>query len=207
MLVYVLGVYCLLRNLIVCALTSIAVLLSGCADDGLDPDSGMRADVRMSSSRPDGAADDSGQATDAEPMVDSGQMDAAAAQDAEPPDTGVHEDASIPDVITAMDADSPPDASSALDASTFPDAALTCGSIGNSCASDTDCAGLSCKLPQGICMPNVIETCGGFAGAQCPAVIPECHYYTGADYGPCFTAFEKNCVCSSAARLVVIGCP
>ena len=206
MLVYVLGVYWLLRNSIVCVLSFSILLFSSCTNGSIDPDSAMTLDAKPTSSRPDRAVQDSGSEMDAELIVDSGSMDAASV-DAEPQDTGVYEDASIPDVMMLMDADSPSDAGSILDSSTFPDAAMTCGSIGNSCASDTDCGGLSCKLPQGICMPNVIATCGGFAGQQCPAAIPECHFYTGADYGPCFTAFEESCVCSSAARIIVIGCP
>ena len=122
--------------------------------------------------------------------------------DAQSQDAEAREDASM-----TMDATSNEDSGMSVDSGSSSDAGLSCGSIGNSCSSDADCAGLSCKLPQGVCMPLVVATCGGFAGQQCPSTIPQCHYYIGADYGPCFTLFEESCVCSSAARSVVAGCP
>lgn len=141
-------------------------------------------------------------------VMDAGElMDAAFVMDAES-----HPDATASvDAMVIMDAVVNVDAMVLMDAASSPDAGSTCGTVGNTCASSSACAGFMCKLPQGICVPNTVDTCGGFAGAQCPSSRPNCMYFVQADYGPCYTDVEKDCICRSAARSVYLtgslGCP
>lgn len=75
------------------------------------------------------------------------------------------------------------------------DAGASCGLLGTACSGSDDCGpNLFCGFP-GICVP--IPECGGFVMASCPNTSPICLYYTGADIGPCFTQFERNCVCNN----------
>jgi hypothetical protein len=122
--------------------------------------------------------------SDAEPM-DADPMDADP-PDLGPPDTGA------PDIGT-------PDTGA-------PDTGVGCNGYGDLCLDNSQCsAGLSCV--QSICMPAVVPECGGFVGTPCPANLPSCLYYAGADYGACFTDTERACICAHPLASAVFACP
>ncbi len=78
------------------------------------------------------------------------------------------------------------------------DGGFNCGALGTGCSAAAVCPGqLSCTDPPGICIPEARATCGGFAGAMCPGNYPVCIFYDGADYGPCFTPQERDCICAT----------
>lgn len=114
-----------------------------------------------------------------------GDIDAGEARDA-----GDSPDAAVSDAGT--DASMPPS-----DAGPAPDAGPgECHErLGVPCSTSADCgAGFECEI--GRCRPQGRELCGGFAGAPCTMPpYTECLYYSSADFGPCFTPAERDCLC------------
>jgi hypothetical protein len=82
----------------------------------------------------------------------------------------------------------------------------SCGNIGMPCTG-TCPDNLICYADglQPFCVPAQPPICGGFANAMCPISEPFCLYLTGADFGPCFTSFVKQCVCLNSPS-AVFGC-
>ncbi|MDQ3037817.1 MAG: hypothetical protein M3Y87_35815, partial [Myxococcota bacterium] len=74
--------------------------------------------------------------------------------------------------------------------------------LGAPCGDGVDCApGFECDI--GRCAPQDRENCGGFAGWTCPRTpsspYTECLYYSGADFGPCLTPQERDCLCARSS--------
>jgi hypothetical protein len=162
-------------------------LALGCSDDPSD-DRGNTAD---SGAVADSGATDQGVAdTGADLGVDSGPADTGLVDsgvfDLGLTDSGLH-DSGVHDTGANF-----PDGGQA-DAEV--DAGVSCGLLGTECSGGDDCGpNLFCGF-EGICVP--IPECGGFVMASCPNTSPICLYYAGADIGPCFTQFERNCVCNN----------
>ena len=126
-----------------------------------------------------------------------GPADAADPEDAgDPVDAGRIADATtFPDAASYPDAETP-DAEPA-DAAVI-DGGFDCGGLGAACGAQMECpTGLACNTLHMICLPDRAIDCGGFVIAMCPAAQPVCLYFTGSDYGPCFTLPERNCVCAT----------
>ena len=171
---------------------------AGCSSD--PGDLGRDVLLRDAGSQ-DASAADVGVRDAAPAPIDAGSPTDAASMDAAALDATAMDAAALD--ATAMDA-------AALDAAA-PDAAEPpqCGELGKACTSGNDCSGNHrCVDPPGICVPARVVDCGGFAQARCPAQYPVCQYYTGADYGPCLTAFERDCICATRpGRAGLVGCP
>jgi hypothetical protein len=159
-------------------LTLITVLIA-CSDDPaqLPPDSGAVVDSgSQDSGTHDTGVSDSG-------LHDSGNEDLGFADsgfdsgfDSGAPDLGFddagEEDASEPDSGSSM-----------------------CNGVGEACDGVDPCPnGLLCGQ-EGFCVP--MADCGGFVRRQCMAPRSMCLFYAGADYGPCFNAAERACVCNN----------
>lgn len=162
---------------------------------------------------------------DAAAIVDAAARDAQPATDvppapldaSEPVDSGAGQpDADPLDAQPLPDADPPADSGEVIaDAGEPPPDGGTsnpsCGLIGRVCSGGNECgggggSGLDCVDPPGLCMP-IMPTCGGFVMAQCPGLTPVCLYYRGADYGPCLTVDQRNCICNDPnARQYFPGC-
>lgn len=85
---------------------------------------------------------------------------------------------------------------------------------GKPCSSAGDCGtGFMCGMPgtRSICVPTSGDGggCGGFAGAMCPAgaMRSRCLYYSSADFGPCVTPQELECICGTPDRRSAFACP
>jgi hypothetical protein len=114
------------------------------------------------------------------------------------PDASTNADAETADAEPADAGD--PDATPA-------DAGFNCGNLGAACGPSNECAGGLRCVDQGACFPDRFIDCGGFAGQQCPATHPICIFFMGADYGPCLTREERDCICAqSAGRAALGGC-
>ncbi len=131
---------------------------------------------------------------------DAGRTDGAdvGAPDSGPGDTGVLDTGEVDAGAFDMGMDA-----GAVDAGET-DAGMGCGLIGSACQAQNECPGLTCEPNLGICVP--IESCGGFANAQCPAERPICLFFRSADFGPCFTAEEADCACATAPPGALV-CP
>jgi hypothetical protein len=101
------------------------------------------------------------------------------------------------------------DALSTIDATPPVDADL-CGAIGMTCTDeDVSCpGGLECMSSTGgMFCTKTRPGCGGFAGATCDdPSAPLCHFLSGADFGPCLSAFERDCICDRSPGSIT-GCP
>lgn len=175
----------------------LSLAAAACSEEGSPLDATSAADATAPR---DAAAIDRGVSTDS----------GVSNPDADAPDNGFAPDAAELDA-TPGDT-SQPDAAD-LDAgdpdSGVPDSGSTCGRIGTGCTVAEGCGGgnLECNDIYNVCLP-VMPTCGGFAQMMCPSGQPLCLYYAGADYGPCFTLFERNCACATPrGRAALSGCP
>lgn len=175
----------------------LTAVLAACSEDAGNGDA-------ATTPRPDATL-----AADAAPAADATAEDAAT-EDAAAADALVA-DADAPDAIAA-DAeplDSGVEDAAAEDAATSPDAGQTCGMIGQACDEQEGCGAgnLECNLIHNVCLP-AMPHCGGFAQTMCPQATPICMYFDGADYGPCFTVFERTCACATPrGRAALVGCP
>jgi hypothetical protein len=120
--------------------------------------------------------------------------------DAEPMD-GDPSDADPGDARPGTDA-TPPADGGAVDAG--PDAGDGCGPLGRMCTTQAECAPYDCVM--GFCGPMGRATCGGFVGMMCPPAFPECLYFTGADFGICWTQAERDCICMSPQGSMTFVC-
>jgi hypothetical protein len=122
---------------------------------------------------------DASSGTDSGPAMDSG----GSSDTGVPTDTGISTDTGTPP------ADTGPVVTDAGACATTP--------LGQTCDESVVCpAGYSCDL--GRCIPQGRETCGGFAGAECPATGHTVCLYreSGGDVGTCLSPSETACVCS-----------
>jgi len=154
------------------------MFLIACGDDGGltdDPpvDSGTtRVDSGTSADAGSDPADGGSDGEDAGMDPDGGPTDAGVAVDAfTPADSGADDDMGI-DVCEGV-------------------------IVGTPCRSGCS-RGFQCV--DGICLPSAArETCGGVAGARCTdtRTFTNCVFLAGADFGPCLSNQERDCVCGS----------
>ncbi len=141
---------------------------------------------------PPAATSDGGRARDGGSGLDASRADAAAL-----PDAGMSRDAGTSDASAS-------DAGRLADAGAFDAPPSTCHpALGAPCDDRTPCdVGFECQV--GRCGPQGRPLCGGFAGATCDtAPYPVCLYYTSADFGPCLTRAERDCLCVRAPESFV----
>lgn len=162
-------------------------LVMGCGGGAGETDGGLdagRADA--------GGEVDAGPEHDAGGAPDAGETDAGGEPDGGARDAG--SDASAPDPDAGPPGDGGPPGS--------------CHErLGAPCEESSECgAGFECEI--GRCRPQGRELCGGFAGAPC--TIPpylSCLYYESADFGPCFTSAERDCLCARYPSAFQCGSP
>lgn len=118
----------------------------------------------------------------------------------------VEDSGQLADAGVVADAGQVADAGELADAGGGDAGFMGCGALGRPCSAGDECGGnLACTNDR--CFP-VMPTCGGFVMARCPNTAPVCLYFAGADYGPCFTTAERNCLCSDPTlRLLFPMCP
>lgn len=191
------------------ALPTLALLLFfGCSSGSseLDATSSDAALARDAGSDGDALPTDRGP-LDALPDLDgSGSVDALGT-DALAVDAGaVADSGNAEDTGAVADAGEIADAGEVADAGATDAGSMGCGALGRQCSMGVECGGnLACTNDR--CFP-VMPNCGGFAMARCPNTAPVCLYFAGADYGPCFTTAERNCLCSDPTlRLLFPMCP
>jgi len=159
-------------------------------DDDDDDDDVVVIDAATS------AIDAAGNAPDAPPSATD-----ATGPDATPPDGALPDAAPSATDATGPDA-TPPDGA-------LPDAAPMCGTIGKSCTVSGKCdSGQECMFSLGgdFCV-KTRAGCGGFAGATCDDPnAPLCYFLPSADFGPCSSAFERDCICDRSPASIE-GCP
>jgi hypothetical protein len=138
------------------------------------------------------------------------------------PDAGTRDAAwPIDAAVTAVDAPAAADAGTAADArmadasvaDATPDArvaadAAGCGFIGKPCVDASGCGGLECMFSVGGSFCTTPRPgCGGFVGATCDdPEAPLCHYLPSADFGPCLSVLERDCICALNPS-AILGCP
>jgi hypothetical protein len=174
----------MLRGILVACILTLSAPAIGCGGGETAADAGGH-DVTDAAAH-DAGGDDAGSATDAGSMIDAGSTI----------DAGGDADGGA-----MADAGASPDASAPSDAGPRPDARPpTCSDdLGAFCDDTTPCAtGFECQI--GRCAPQDRDVCGGFAGWTCPRTAgspyTECLYYDSADFGPCFTPEERDCLCA-----------
>ncbi len=186
------------------ALPTLALLLFfGCSSSSgeLDATSSDAGLARDASGDVDALPTDRGLLLDALPDLDGSGSGDALGTDALAADAGAPVDAG-----NAEDAGMVVDAGEVADAGATDAGSMGCGALGRQCSMGVECGGnLACTSDR--CFP-VMPNCGGFVMARCPNTAPVCLYFAGADYGPCFTTAERNCLCSDPTlRLLFPMCP
>ncbi len=183
------------RSLVIALVLAVCAAPLACSDEAVPPGGNGDATTALDAAPRDAQAEptDSGDV-----LPDSGSAPAdsgVTAPDAEPADSGAEPadtGVAAPDAEPADSGDAPADAGGGPNPS--------CGLIGRACNAGNECgggggSGLDCVDPPGLCMPTM-PTCGGFVQARCPGLTPVCMFYRGADYGPCLTVDQRNCICN-----------